>query len=313
MMSCSGSRRRAEGEQGSDFTQQDIEVADYVNLVRRAEAVIHQEYPAATVVAGPAPALYEQACYDYEMGILASDVMTRVQGVSWHPGPYPVELGGPMTHLYQVPETIHEITVTASTRGFGGEYIPEEIQWPTVAIPSPSEPWNVFSETVSAKYYARGILDHLGMGTTALLAGTAYGSNPPRMDVIRNLSTLLAGAAPANPPVEIESSGGDFTLYGFSLPQNELLVALWQDGPAVATHTPGVTVTLILPGYADRRAVGVDVLYSIQQTLDTSAQGEDLVIRDLRVRDYPLLVRLAPPRTVFLPLILRHREPDVRR
>ncbi len=295
--------------EGSDFTQQNIELADYVNLVRRAAPVIHEEYPEARVIAGPAPALYEQACYDYELGILASDVMTRVQGVSWHPGPYPVELGGSITHLYQVPETIHEITSTASAHGFAGEYIPEEIQWPTAYNPSPSEPWNVYSETVSAKYYARGILDHLGMETTALLAGTAYEGNLPKMDVIRNLSTLMARAEPISVPVEIEGGGVALKQYSFALPDGGYLLALWRDEPAVEEMVAGTPLTLTLPGLADYHVMGVDVLFSFQQTLLAEMEEEALVIRDLLVRDYPLLLHITPRRSIFLPLVLRNSTP----
>jgi len=71
-----------------DFSQQNITLEAYTNLVYSATQVIREEDPAAKVIAGPAPAVYDQDCYDYELGILSSDlIMPVVDGVSWHPGP----------------------------------------------------------------------------------------------------------------------------------------------------------------------------------------------------------------------------------
>jgi hypothetical protein len=285
-------------------------VADYINLVHRAVPVIRQEYPEARIVAGPAPALYEQACYDYEMAILESDlIMPQVDAVSWHPGPYPQELGGPISHLYQVPQTVLEIQATASAHGFGGEYLPEELNWSTLANPCPTEPWNVYSETVAAKYYARGILDHRGVGLTALVGQTHYHGQYPKMDVIRNLSTLIAGAEPISLPVKIEVGGLDLKLYSFSLPNDSRLIALWRDEMAIEEILPGTPLTMTLPGLAGHHVVGVDTLFSFQQTLATETEGNDLIIHNLLVRDYPLLLRITPHRNVFLPVVQRNKVP----
>jgi hypothetical protein len=301
----------------SDFTQQNITLEAYSNLVYSATQVIREEDPAARIIAGPAPAVYEQACYDYELGILSSDdIMPVVDGVSWHPGPYPVELGGAVTHLYRVPETVQEMQTTAEAHGFSGEYVPEEIQWPTAYNPSPSEPWNVYSETVSAKYYGRGILDHRGMGLPALLAGTASEGNLPKMDVIRNLANLLAGAAAMPLPLQVQSTLTDVVSWTFAYEGGDgYLVGLWQDGFASNEIEPGTSLTLTAPGLAATQqglargewyAIGYDVLHSFRQPLDAYRDGDSLVIPNLHVRDYPLVLRLAQMKPVFLPAVLRN-------
>jgi hypothetical protein len=302
---------------GSDFTQQNITLEAYTGLVYSATQVIREEDPAARIIAGPAPAVYEQACYDYELGILSSDeIMPIVDGVSWHPGPYPVELGGAVTRLYRVPETIREMQNTAEAHGFTGDYIPEEIQWPTAYNPSPSEPWNVYSETISAKYFGRGILDHRGMGLPALLAGTASEGNLPKMDVIRNLANLLSGAEAAPLPLQVQSTLTDVVSYTFAYRGSDgYLVALWQGGFASNEIEPGTPLTLTVSGLtttqqrpprSDWSVTGYDVLHSFGQLLDAHGDGDSLVIPDLQVRDYPLVLRLAQMKRVSLPIVLRN-------
>jgi hypothetical protein len=288
----------------STFTQQNIALDDYINLVHQVIPVIKGADPDAKVVAGPAPAVYEQDCYEYELGILSSDlIMPEVDAVSWHPGPYPVELSDEVDHLYRVPETIQEMQSNAESHGFTGEYIPEEIQWPTSYNPSPSEPWNVFNEIVSAKYYGRGILDHRGLGLPALLAGTASEWNLPKMDVIRNLANLLAGAEPTPLTSEIESELTDVVSYAFTYEgEDSYLITLWEDGFATDQIEPGTPLTLTLPNLAtalrisdlsELSIIGFDVLHNFQQSLEAHLDGDSLVIPDLQVRDYPLVLRLS--------------------
>jgi len=303
--------------EGSSFTQQNVELPDFINLITRVAAVIHEEDPDARVVTGSAPALYDQAIFDYQMGILSSDaILPIVDAVAWHPGPYPAKLGGLVDHLYRVPETIQEIQNTATAHGFRGEYLPYELQWPTAYNPSPSEPWNVYSETVSAKYYARGILDHQGSGMVSLLAGTAYEGKLPKMDVIRNLANLLADAEPAPLSLQAQSTLTDVVSYTFAYRGDDsYLIALWEDGFATNEIEPGTPLTLTvsslittlqLSADSDLLVTGCDVLHNFRQPLDAYADGDSLVIPNLQVRDYPLVVRLSPIKRVFLPIVFRN-------
>jgi hypothetical protein len=68
---------------------------------------------------------------------------------------------------------------------------------------------------------------------------------------------------------------------------------------------PGITTTLTLPGSSDQRATGIDVLYSFEQQVITDTEDGNLVIRNLLVKDYPIILRLAPTRYVFLPIVLK--------
>ena len=290
------------GPDAEGFSQQQIELADYVNLVKRVVPVIREEDPDAKIVIGSAPSLYESAVYNYQKGILESDAMSMVDGFAWHPGPYPLEYNETIDYIYQVPNTVQELETIAAANGFTGElFVCDGMFWSTTLNPSPTEPWNLYSEIDAAKYYGRGIIDHQSMGVIAILAATSN-ENLPKMDVIRNLATLMAGAKPSSLPVEVESSGVDIKQYTFSLPNDSYLIAIWQD-KFVVENDPGIPMTVTLPGFAGNNVVGIDVLNSLQQTLITSEEDGNLVIRNLLVKDYPIILRVTPTKYMYLPTV----------
>jgi hypothetical protein len=81
--------------------------------------------------------------------------------------------------------------------------------------------------------------------------------------------------------------------YSFSLPNGDQLVALWTDGVAVE-EDPGVPATLTLPGFSAQKVVGIDVLNGFEQQIITSMEDGNVVIRNLLVKDYPIILRLTP-------------------
>jgi hypothetical protein len=269
------------------FHQQNIELADYINLVNRSVQVIRQEYPDAKIVVGANVLFYER---DYLFGILESDIMPLVDAISWHPmyGTSP-EYDDVREYYYNYSSMVQEIKDVASAHGFKGEYIAEEIGWSV--NPPPDQPWAYSSETVCAKYYGRGIIIHLGMGVTTGVGGTSHILSLPKMVVIRNLCTIMAGAKPASLPVEIQSEAAKMRSYTFSLTSGDNLIALWTDGVAV-DEDPGVKANLTLQGFTGRDMLGIDVLNGFQQLMITSDEDGNLTLQNLIVRDYPLILRL---------------------
>jgi len=84
----------------------------------------------------------------------------------------------------------------------------------------------------------------------------------------RRLYTVMAGATPTVLPATI-------------------------DGAAV-DEDPGQNVPLTFPGMSAASAFALDVLQGFEQQLITSTEAGALLIRDVLVRDYPLIVRLKP-------------------
>ena len=298
------------------YGQQNIRLPDYVSLFEEAEQVIHEEDSEAVVVAGSAPALYDQACYNYQIDILSSQAMSAADGIAWHPGSYPLELGEHVDHLYRVPATVEELKQTAFAHGFAGDfYMCDGIVWPTVFNPSPSEPWNLYGERAAAKYFARGIVEHTAMDCVAITGGLACKGDFQKNDATRNLANLLAGVEASPLPLQVQSTLTDVVSYTFAYEDGDgLLIALWEDGFSTDETEPGtpltltvsdIATTLHLSSNSDLSVTGYDVLHNFRQPLDTYVDGDSLVIPNLQVCDYPLVVRLSQIIRAFLPIVLK--------
>jgi len=94
--------------------------------------------------------------------------------------------------------------------------------------------------------------------------------------------------------------------YEFTLPTGDRLVALWTNGVAV-DDDPGLSATLTIPASTALGMVGIDVLHGFGQQMMPSEEDGNLVIRNLLVKDYPIILRLSPTRHVFLPVGMNGR------
>ena len=101
----------------------------------------------------------------------------------------------------------------------------------------------------------------------------------------------MAGAVPISLPIEVESDAANLVHYGFSLPNGDRLLALWTNGGAV-DEDPGVQANLLLRGFSATSVVGVDIRNGMEHEILTSPQNGDLMIRNLLVKDYPIVLRL---------------------
>ena len=272
-------------------TQQYVKVDEYINLVRRAVPVIRQEDPQAKIVAGALTSWGEPGARDYFLRILRSDVMPLVDAFSWHCHNRESPEYAPEFY-YNYPSLVQDLMGEASAHGFEGEFIAEELHFRTPINPHPHEP-SIYSETVSAKYHARGIVKHLGMDLTTGLALEELEQLPLIVRVVRNLSTVMAGAESIRLPIEIQGEATNIASYTFALSNGDHLVALWTDGVAV-DDDPGVKATLTVPGFSAQKVVGIDILNGLKQQMITDVEDGNLVIRDLLVKDYPIILLLTP-------------------
>jgi len=271
-------------------TPQYVEVADYINLVKRTVPVIRQEYPEAKIVVGAMSPLVEIDNYEYFFSILNSDIMPLVDAISWHVGAPSPDYEYWQEYYYNYPSLLQEIRNVASEHGFIGEFIADEHNWRTPETSHLHEPW-AYSEIVSAKYYARGMVIHLGMDITVGLAGVSHIMDLPRMIVFRNLCTIVAGAKPVDLAVEIQSEENNIANYNFSLSDGGNLIALWNNDIAVDEDS-GVEATIIIHDYPNLNVRGVDILEGTQQTLVVMEENNNLIIKDLIVRDYPIILHI---------------------
>ena len=271
------------------------EPEDYINLVKHVVPVIREEYPEAKIVIGALSGEwvagypgYDVERYsmnaDYIKEFLGPDLAPIIDVISWHP----LYNNRPNDPYYQnYPQMIKEIKEFAASNGFKGEYLAEEITWRTYQ--TEFEIGEQFSENVAKKYYARAIIMHRGLNLAVSILLRASGL----LDMIPNICTIMAGAEPVSLPVEIQSEAINIVTYGFSLPNDDKLVALWTDGVAVDNDS-GIEATLTLPGFLAQKVTAIDVLNGFEQELVTSIEDGNLVIENLLVRDYPIILRLTP-------------------
>jgi parallel beta-helix repeat protein len=288
-----------------------ISVNIYANVITRAVPIIRQADPEAKIVIGalggdwisgfPGYGEYSRSILhiEYLRHLITSGVAPLVDAISWHPF-YGNRPDDPYYQTY--PDFVKEIKELAASQGFRGEYFAEEIKYYTE--PAFEGGWPpVVTEKVAAKYYARAIVMHLGLDFTVSTAGQpGYGGLVP--DIIRALCTVMAAASPISLPIEIQSEATNIRTHGFSLSDGGHLVALWTDGIGV-DDDPGISATLTIPGFSGQTATGIDVLYGFEQKLITSSEGNNMVIHGLLVKDYPIILRLAPTKYVFLPIVLK--------
>lgn len=274
-------------------TQQSVEVDDYINLVKRVIPVIKEEDPESKVVAGSIPNLYNEGDYNYLINILNSEITPFIDGISFHPmhGVSPdYEL---KEYYYNYPSIIQEIKNIAYANGFQGEYFADELIWRNPEIALESEPW-VYSKTIAAKYFARGIVTNLGMDLNTGLALESIEEQPLMVRAIQNLCTIMAGARPISMQIEIKSKETNIKNYNFSLSNGDILITLWTDGIAVDEDS-GVNADVTLNNLTSQDVFGIDILQGQKQSIMTSSDDDNLVIQDLIIRDYPIIIYMTEP------------------
>jgi len=272
-----------------------VDVDDYITLVIETAKVIkkvQQKYPAEMQnVKIKLGGIILRPGEEYLLKLLRTEeLMERVDVISWHPfygdspDTYPV-------YYARYPEIIANMKETAAAHGFGGEYHAEEMNWrphydAEIDLTHPSH-----DEIAYAKYWARGILMHLGLdviaGSLEIPHYYVVASN-----MVRNLSATMPGYSAKNMDnVKFGPPGENIASYAFSATNGDVLFTLWKNGVAV-DHDPGDRMELAFPGLTAGKVVGIDVLYGFEQELDFHFDSEgNLIIPDLMVKDFPIIIK----------------------
>jgi hypothetical protein len=273
-----------------------IEPEDYIELAKRTIPVIKEIDPQAKIVIGGTSGSYEPRSQEYLFKILNSDLMPMADVISWHPLYGNVPGSGPFPEYYaSYPSLLGEIMSTAKRNGFQGEFFASEInyQGPACDDGGRSTDHPFFRDIVAAKYTARGIILHLGNGvrTGVSVNGTFRPGVFVQTNTIRNIANIFAGAGADAFDVEIQTDAQNIKTFTFTRTDGSKLVAIWTDGVAVENDL-GVPATLIIPDLSAGQVTGIDVLYGYEQQLITSSENDNLVVRDLLIKDYPIILRI---------------------
>ena len=263
---------------------------DYVELVRRTAPVIREEDPKAKVAIGEVTPLRGCDGLGYLLAILESDVLPLVDGIAWHWGGASPELHPDFYYGY--PGLVQDIRDVAEEGGFKGELLAEEVTLRTAKTPHPSE-YMGYEEIPALKYTLRIALMNLGLDL-------AVGLNFENLDQItlqkrmtQILCTVMASHEAIDLPVEINiECDGPVAHCTFRYPNGDRLLAIWTDGIA-QDEDPGVPATITFPGLTAGSVTGIDVLHGFEQELLFETEEGSTIVRDLLVKDYPILIRLS--------------------
>ena len=263
-----------------------VEVEDYIQLAKRAISVIRKEDPGAKSVVGSFHGWDDDYYKQYLYHILQSDLMPLVDVISWHP--YISVLTQPecgQDFYNRYPQILEEIKALATANGFKGEFRADELIWLPAEL-QPDSPC-FCNDRACAKYYMRGIVFHLAQNVSV---GFVL-SEPASMRAIQNLNTLMAGAQSTTLEVQVDSAAAHLKIFSFARPEEEKLIAIWSDGP-VMDEDPTWPATVTLTGLSSAQASAIDLLNGYEQALTSRVGGDNLIIENFLLRDYPLFIRL---------------------
>jgi len=273
----------------------EVELPDYVELARHAIPIIKREDPEAKVIVGSISfAIYADA-QEFLLGVLESDIMPIADAISWHPmyGTSP-EYEYHRDYYYGYAELVREFRQIAEQHGFAGTFQGDELNWltPDQSLPFALQPWpNEYSETQCAKYFARGVVTHLGLVDSASVI--LLNNRPLVYGAIQALCTAMAGNESIDMPVAINvDHEGPVASCAFRYPNGDRILAVWTDVIA-QDEDPGVPATVTFPDMTAGCVTGIDVLHGFEQELTFEVDNGDTIVRDLLVKDYPILIRLS--------------------
>jgi hypothetical protein len=279
-----------------------LTVEQYVAVIERVIPVIRATDPAARIVIGAGPGVwnYGYPGYDghgrysmdlaYLNGLFSSRVTPLVDVLAWH-AMYNNRADDPYYRTY--PQTVAQLEGVARAHGFTGQFMAAEMQWRSVNDPLDTVTWVIpYSEPVATKYFLRTTVLHRSLDFITILAPPGvHDPNLPKTQAIHANNEILAGAGPTPVALTLRSQARLVQRATFRYANGDALVALWRDG-LPRDSDPGIAATLTLPAQAGRTATVLDPLRQRQQKLVTSSRNGSLVIKGLLVRDYPLFVRL---------------------
>jgi parallel beta-helix repeat protein len=279
-------------EPDAGFPLQYIEPEDYINLAKLTIPVIKEIDPQAKVVVGCTSGTVHPSSRDYLFKILNSEVMPIADVVSWHPLFGNIPDNGQYPEYYaSYPSLLANIIDTARKNGFQGEFIAGEISYggPQCGgcdVVDPS-----YTEVVWAKYTARGIILHFG-NDVAVSVGGLSSQRRIHFNTIRNIANVFSGVYAEDFAVEVQTESQNFKAFTFAGVDGSKLVALWTDGVAV-NDDPGILSSITIPGFSGWYATGIEILNGFEQQLTSNNENGNLVIRDLLIKDYPIIIRLS--------------------
>lgn len=283
-------------------------VQEFAQLVKAAAPVIRAEAPNAKIILGSlsgSPSRYEVErehrwlydCMDQGLGSL-------VDVIGWHPF-YNVDPDSDYFRRY--PSLVRDFQAYARAHGFKGAYMATEINWGT---------WP--GEMRKAKIFLRAFVTNLGLGVAPFLNNAFDGSIYWNMSLLRNtfsqqpynvvmpeagyyairsLATVMEGTSVTTASVTFSDMTIPYSTYAFNVDGKGLLVAVMMPGSSDNDFSRYRQSDITVKNYRASAIRGIDLINGTEQDLRYEQRGDDVVIRGMRIQDYPLILSLVPVTT----------------
>ncbi len=277
-------------EQDIENSPQNIEVEDYIELVKRAIPVIRAEDPDALISIGQTTGYSNPYSQAYIYALATSELMPLVDALAIHPLFYESPEYR-SEYYYAYPGLLDELKQTALDNGFTGIFVGSEGNYCMEALDEPGfEGKPYYSALDVAKYMARGVVTTLAKG---FMSGTYSANNtPPAYYAYTSLANLMAGAQPKEISVDVQSEIDLLRCYGFELADGSQYVVLWDDRQA-DDDFEGTLASITIYGVPENQIpTGIDILTFFEQELAYARNGDQIVIEGFRIPDYPVLIKL---------------------
>ena len=283
-----------ESDANPDFYQY-ITADNYIAMAQRVIPIIREIDPDAKIVFASTSSYIEEACQQYSMQLLSSDVVTLVDAISLHTVNNDASPVFHSDYYYGYDAMWDEIKATAEAHGFDGEYIADELNYRSnysISVLQPENgPYNPYEPEVAAKYIGRMIVINRGMDISVGTSGTNSYTRPIEGTMIRNMAYLLEGLDVCEFPVTVESDCEFVRYYTFADANGSRYIAIWNDD--IAGVVSSIEECQIIMQETDTTsATAYDPFISMAQALDFSTDGGDVVLNSVLLRDYPVLIKL---------------------
>ena len=270
-------------------TVQSIDFEDYIKLVKLTVPVIREECPEAKIVVGSIASGNKKEIYSQEdlYKVINSDIMPLVDVICIEPlfGASPEYAEDT---YYHYADFIKDVKQTAEKNGFKGEYFAGPFNlYSSVEQPGADNETYLYSDIRLAKYYARNIVQNLGLNVRVEVS-----DRPIEIihGTIQNLCTVMAGAKPSDSSVEVKCKESLIKQYGFSLPNDEQYISLWNDDKAGDTDKE-VRADIVITGNTSGKVSVIDPFYGFEQELDITVKKGFIEIKNFIIKDYPLFIK----------------------
>jgi hypothetical protein len=290
------------------------EAKKYAVLLKKAIPIIREEDPQAKIMpASPGWLVKDQFGWFRALG--EEGLLSQVDVIGFHPfyNPSPSD-----PYLVSFPKDFPQFQRIVAGYGFRGSYMASEWDYFTAYPPSdlpgysdrdtPSEIQkaiysarlsitfahfnivNLWNETFQTQQTMRGL---------SLFRNTTFSNeviNPTQPEPVyyafRTLSTVLADVRGTDLAFTFSGNRREIESYGFVRKNGEILIAFWVPGVAEEHSSYTVNADLALKGYSGEKASIIDVLDGTEQPLDVERTTDGIMIRRLRVQNWPLIIRL---------------------